>query len=241
MADEIERIKTGVDGLDNLLFGGIPVGSQVLVAGGPGAGKTLLSFEILYHAAQNGVPTAFIALEEQPKTVIKNAKYTFSSFDSIDELIEKKLLVVNGEDLALKVSTPTDSTMYSFGNILSEIESIIKDNGAKIIVIDSISIIKLMMDSAFSYRKAMISLVSSLRRLNVTGIITSDIPSTERDAIKFSQEFFIFDGIIALYQSSLENRREPSLEVLKMRGSNHSWMLSPYEITSEGFRVFTGD
>ncbi|MEM0149269.1 MAG: ATPase domain-containing protein, partial [Candidatus Micrarchaeaceae archaeon] len=222
-------------------FGGIPVGNQILIAGGPGTGKTLLSFEILYNCAKRGIPSAFIALEEQPQTVIKNAKITFSKFSDIDSLIAKEMLIVGGEDPAIRVLTPTDSQIYSFGNMISDVESIIKENGAKVAVIDSISIIKLMMADAFSYRKSMIALVSNLRRLGVTGFMTSDIVSTERRNIRFSQEFFIFDGIIALYANGQEDRRIPTLEVLKMRGSNHSWMLSPYEITNEGIRIFSGE
>ncbi|MGC8651693.1 MAG: ATPase domain-containing protein [Candidatus Micrarchaeia archaeon] len=241
MEDQVERIKTDIEGLDNLLFGGIPVSNQVLIAGGPGTGKTLMSFEILYHCAKSGIPSAFIALEEQPSTVVRNAKITFAKFPDIDELISRKALIVDGEDPALRVTTPSDSQMYSFGNMLSDIEAIVKENGAKVIAIDSISIIKLMIGDPFVYRKSMIALVSNLRRLGITSIITSDISSTERTNLKFTQEFFIFDGIIALYANGQEDRRIPTMEVLKMRGSNHSWMLSPYEITEDGFRIFAGE
>jgi len=241
MDDQPERIETGISGLDNLLFGGLPINNQVLIAGGPGTGKTLMSFEILYNCAKRGIPAAFIALEEQPQTVVKNAKITFNKFNDIDDLIKSRVFIVDGEDPALRVSTPTDSQMYSFGNMLSDVESIIKENKSKIIVIDSISIIKLMIGDPFAYRKSMIALVSNLRRMGVTSIMTADITSAERSKITFSQEFFIFDGIIALYANSEADKRIPTMEVLKMRGSNHSWMLSPYEITEEGFKIFTGE
>ncbi|MCL4374202.1 MAG: hypothetical protein M1360_03530 [Candidatus Marsarchaeota archaeon] len=241
MDSDEERVKTYIDGLDSLLFGGVPTGNQVLIAGGPGTGKTLMSFEILYNCAKNGIPSAFIALEEQPKNVIKNAKKTFSKFPDIDDLISKNKLIVDGEDPALRVTTPSDSQMYSFGNMLSDIEAITKENDARVIAIDSVSIIKLMIGDPFAYRKSMIALVSSLRRKGITSFITADVSSSDRDKIRFSQEFFIFDGIVALYANGQEDRRVPTLEVLKMRGSNHSWMLSPYEITEAGFRIFTGE
>ncbi|MCL5102466.1 MAG: hypothetical protein M1544_03875 [Candidatus Marsarchaeota archaeon] len=72
--DDINRIKTGVSGLDSMLDGGVPEYNQTIIAGGPGAGKTLLSFEILYHNAKAGIPGAFIALEEKPEVLLNNVK-----------------------------------------------------------------------------------------------------------------------------------------------------------------------
>ncbi|MGC8669917.1 MAG: ATPase domain-containing protein [Candidatus Micrarchaeia archaeon] len=241
MDNQPNRIKTDIAGLDDLLFGGIPETNQVVIAGGPGTGKTLMSFEILYHNAKNGIPVAFIALEEQPKTVIKNAKLAFSKFTDIDALIDKRIFIVDGEDPALKISMSTDSQMYSFGNILSDIEAIVKENNAKVIAIDSITVLKLMLGDPFTYRKAMLSMISSLRRLEVTSIIVSEITSLQRADMKSSQDFFLFDGIINLYADTGSDKRVPILEILKMRGSKHSWMLSPYEITDTGFKVLSGE
>ena len=242
MAEEeqkIERVSTGIDGLDTVLYGGVPVKSQTIIGGGPGSGKTLLSFEILYHNAKKGVPCAFIALEEQPETVINNVKKTFTSFTDIDELISKNLLVVGGEDVASKVQVGSDSESYSFGNVVSDIENLVKSNEAKCIVIDSISLLKLMLGNLLLYRKSMVALAANLRRLGVTGFLTIELPSTDRNEMTFSPEFFIFDGTMVMYQNWEENKRALNIEVIKMRGSNHSLALAPYEITSRGFRVFS--
>jgi circadian clock protein KaiC len=234
-----DRISTGIDGLDTLLYGGVPINNQTIVAGGPGSGKTLLSFQILYNNAKKGIPGAFIALEERPNSIIKNVKKTFTSFTDIDELIEKETIVVGGEDITTKVDAGSDSEAYSFGNVVSDIESIVKSNNSKCVVIDSISLMKLMLGNLLLYRKSMVALSANLRRLNVTGFLTIELPSTERTAMTFSPEFFIFDGTIVMYQSWEENKRTLNIEVIKMRGSNHSLSLSPYEITTRGFRVFS--
>ncbi|MDE1868824.1 MAG: hypothetical protein KGH60_02555 [Candidatus Micrarchaeota archaeon] len=234
-----DRVKTGITGLDAMLGGGIPSTDQIIIAGGPGAGKTLISFEILYHNAKAGIPTAFIALEEQPNTVVKNAKQAFPEFTDIDDLINSKLLFVDGEDPASKITPSSDSQTYSFGNVVSEIEGIIKVNNAKVVVIDSISLLKLMLPDKLIYRKSMIALVSNLRRLGVTTILTSEISSYERSRLKFNEEFFIFDGLVTMYQTGEEDKRVFALEIVKLRGSAHSKALSPYDITSQGFRIFT--
>ena len=81
---ELARIKSGIEGLDSMLDGGIPEHNQTIIAGGPGAGKTLLSFEILYHNAKAGIPGVFIALEEKPEVLLSNVKQAFKEFKDID-------------------------------------------------------------------------------------------------------------------------------------------------------------
>ncbi len=60
----MELIKTGIAGLDDLLNGGIPRGNQVLISGGPGTGKTMLSLEFLVRNAINGRKGIFFNSEE---------------------------------------------------------------------------------------------------------------------------------------------------------------------------------
>jgi KaiC/GvpD/RAD55 family RecA-like ATPase len=233
------RVKMGIAGLDAMLYGGVPEQSQMLIAGGPGSGKTLLAFNILYNAAQAGTNAAFITFDEQPETVIKNAKEAFSDLTDIDALIDSRKLIVDGTASALRITTETTDTMYSFGNIVSDLEGMIKSNDAKVVVIDSISLLKLMLGDPFAYYKSMLALVSNLKRIGVTSFLTTELRSTERKNLRFSPEYFIFDGILAMYQSGEEERRVLTMEIIKMRGSNHSLTLAPYEITSAGFRIFT--
>ncbi len=238
---EISRIKTGIEGLDSMLDGGVPERNQVIIAGGPGAGKTLISFEILYHNAKSGIPGVFIALEEKPEVLLANVKQAFKDFKDIDDLIKKQLIIIDGEDPSTRLQTESDSASYSFGNMISDIESIIRRNNAKCVIIDSISLLKLMLVDKYHYRRSMLMLMSNLRRLNVTTFLTVEIDFADRSKLKYSPEFFIFDGIIMLYQTSREDRRTLTAEVVKMRGTDHSWALAPYEITSSGFKVYTID
>ncbi len=239
MSDETGKVKTGIVGLDSILFGGVPAGNQTIIAGGPGSGKTLLSFEILYRNAKKGIPVAFITFDEHPAKLLDNVKKTFVEFTDLDELIKKGLFIVDGKEPASDVFSQAYPDDYSFGNMVSYIEGVIRTNNAKVLAIDSLSVIKLMMNNKLSWRRSMVAMISNLRRLGVTAILTSDIMTSEREELRFSQEFFIFDGVIMMYQSGQEDKRVLTMEVVKMRGSNHSWALSPYEITSHGFKVFT--
>ncbi len=235
----MDRIATGVQGMDDMLFGGVPVGNQVIVAGGPGSGKTLLSFEVLYHNAKKGIPGVFLALEERPDELLKNIKEVFTGFDDLDDLIAKKMILINGEDTSRRLLSDSGSSSYAFGNVVSDIEAAIREIGAKLVVIDSISLLKLVVSNELTYRRSMLALTSDLRRLGVTSLLTVETSSSERKGLKFGPEFFIFDGIVIMYQSGEEYKRSLTAEVVKMRGSDHSWALTPYEITSDGFRMFT--
>jgi circadian clock protein KaiC len=216
----------------------------VILAGGPGAGKTLTAFEYLYHGAKEGITSVFFALEEEPERVIENAKLAFTEFKDIDALVKNKKLVIDGEDLVnlLKGGTSSDSSaQYEFGKVISNIESVVVASGAKRVVIDSLSVLDMMISDPFAYRRAMLGLVSKLRRLGVTSILTAEMPTPERNKLKFRTEFFIFDGIIVMYAKGEEEKRMLAMEVIKMRGEKHSFVTTPYEITSGGINVISAE
>ncbi len=236
----IERLKTGIDGLDNMLTGGVPLHNHTIITGGPGCGKTLLSFEILYNNARDGIPGTFIAFEERPQDVLRNAKNAFAELDDIDDLIEKKMLNIVGEEMPQKIeSGETEEPTYAFGNIVSYVEDVIRQTGSKAVVLDSISLIKLMLGEKLTYRKSMISLMANLRRLNVTSFITVEMSSLDKADIRFTPEFFLADGAIAMYQSGNNEKRALNMDIIKMRGTSHSFAYAPYEITPKGFKVFS--
>jgi KaiC/GvpD/RAD55 family RecA-like ATPase len=237
---DADRILTGVPGLDQMLYGGVPVTNQVLIAGGPGAGKTLLTFEILYNNAKQGIPCLFITLEEDPADVLKNVKSAFTEFDDIDDLMNKKLISVMSAELPIESVGGDKEVGGSFVKMMSKMEEVVKSMGAKCIGIDSLSLLKLLSTEtdALTYRRAILGLISTLRRLGTTSFLTIELNSAERKEIKFSSEFFIFDGIFMMYQSEGNEKRSLNLEVIKMRRSNHSLSFAPYEITPKGFKVF---
>ena len=237
----VNLVKTGIEGLDSILYGGIPEFNQIVLAGGPGSGKTLLSFEFLYRNAKMGNPGVFFALEETSKKIIENAKSAFSNFDDIDELIDKGLITINSEDPSVHIQQSEGSSSYEFGKVLSDIESTVSSAKANRVVIDSISLLGLLVNDPLAYRRSMLALVSNLRRLGVTSILTAELRTPERDKLVFKPEFFIFDGIIVMYQVGKEEKRKLAMEVIKMRGNNHSFVTTPYEITPKGFKIYAAE
>lgn len=237
-------VKTGIEGLDAMLYGGIPEGNQVILAGGPGAGKTLTSFEYLYKSAKMGFTALFFALEEEQGRVLDNAKSAFSEFGDIDELVKSKKLIIDGEDLTnvLHAASSSDgSSQYEFGKVVSDIESMVVSTGAKRVVIDSLSVLDMLISDPIIYRRSMLALAANLRRLGVTSLLTAEMPTPERSKLRFKAEFFIFDGIIIMYEKGEQDKRMLAMEIIKMRGSQHSFVTTPYEITPKGINVIAAE
>jgi len=225
----MEKIKTGIEGLDELLFGGIPVGNQVFVVGGPGTGKTLLCNEFLLHGAEDGERGIFFALEEPATSVIKNTIETFSA------LPFKKYIDSN---LISYVDVSLEKEEYSMGKFAQTLEEEIKKRDSKRVVIDSATLVKYLSTDLLSYRKNMVGVLQKLKSLNVTTLLTGELNTLKREII-FEPEHYIADGVISLYNILSDSKRFLGLEILKMRGTKHSKMFVPFEITPEGIKVKT--
>ncbi len=236
-----ELVKTGVRGLDAMLYGGIPKENQVIIAGGPGAGKTLLAFEYLYRNAQMGNVGIFFALEEDPKKIIHNVKSAFPNFEDIDELIKNEKIIINGRDISEGVFDKFENINYEFGRIVTDMEGLITSKNATRAVLDSSSALELLVKDPTTYRRSMWSLVANFRRLGVTSLLTSELHSPDRSKLAFRPEHFIFDGMLVMYQSGEDVKRIMALEVIKMRGFKHSFITAPYDITTSGFKVFSAE
>ncbi len=233
-----QRINTGISILDKMINGGIPEGNQVALAGTAGSGKTLTAFEFLYNNAKEGKKGLFFSLEEAPEQIIENAKDAFTDFKDIDKQIANGNLKIEGADIKETIrgaGNGDESQMnYLFGSVVNQIASSIKSTQATRVVIDSLTTFKLLIRDPLAYRMLSLNLVDVLKNLNVTSMLTLEIQTGSRERLKYQPEFFIYDGIIVLYAIPEERSRIQSLEVLKMRGTKHSFKTVPYVVTSSG-------
>ncbi len=234
-----ERVGTGIEGLDKMLNGGIPRGNQVVIAGGPGTGKTLLCLEYLYKSALAGNTSIFFSMEEDTNMLLANMKEAFSEFTEIDHLILEKKLIIHGTDQASSlIQRDKKGNVFAFTTTIADIESTLLETNAKTVAIDSLSVMKLFVKDPFEYRSVSTSLVTMLRKQNATALLTIEIETPEKERLLFEPEFFIYDGIIVMYLSGgVEENRVPTIEVIKMRGTKHSFATVPYEITPDGINL----
>ena len=228
-SDYMERVKTGIAGLDEMLNGGIPIGRHVAVYGGPGTGKSSFSFEFLYQGAKLGEPGLYITLEETTEDILDNMKNTFPLLKDTNKLIESK---------ALEIVKPEKLELEEVANVL---EDRITSTGIKRAVIDSATMIRLSFKNDIEYRQTLFEFLSLLRNLDVTTITTVEATSPRKEEMKFDIEHFVMDGIINLYNLDKEDRRVRALEIFKMRGTDHSRNLVPFKVTPSGIKVYVGE
>ena len=224
----MERVQTGVPGLDKLLDGGLPRDSSVLLSGASGTGKTILSMQYIYEgAAQFNEPGIFVALEGS----LKSSSWDMQNFNwDIQPLQEKKLMTI----YRMKLDYARDSRMIT-DRIKEELELIAKtvnDVGAKRLVVDSTTSFGIWMEQT-EFRPKLFEFLNQLKDLNCTTIFTSETSDARTKFSAFGVEEFVADGVIALYLVP-PNR---SVFVRKMRGTNHSKNVHPFEITSKGIVV----
>ncbi|MBN2067886.1 MAG: KaiC domain-containing protein [Candidatus Diapherotrites archaeon] len=224
----MERVKTGISGLDQLLQGGFPSDSNVLVSGGNGTGKTIFSMQYVYNgAAQFKEPGIFVTVESNAKSIA----WDMQSFNwGIHELQEKKLFNIFRMSLGFAKSDRYVSDKIS--EQLRLIESKVKEMNATRLVIDSTTAFATWMES-FEFRPRLFEFLDGLKDLGCTTLFTSETSGGKTDFSAFGVEEFVADGVIALYFVP-PNR---SIFVRKMRGTGHSTSLHPFEITNAGILI----
>lgn len=216
------RTKTGVPGLDDILFGGIPQNNLVVVSGDPGSGKTGLVLEFLYNGiVKYNEPGVYISLEESAEEIINFAE--LFGWD-IKTLMDKKLLNIITVEL------------YDFDKLKNTIEDEVSRMKAKRLVIDPGVVFRLYFDRELDARKRILSLGRMLKRIGCTAIITNEI-SLEKSSSLFGLEEYVADGVILLYHTKLEDRFIRSIGILKMRGTKISEKLHPLRITDTGIKI----
>jgi KaiC/GvpD/RAD55 family RecA-like ATPase len=218
------RIKSGIPGFDELIEGGFPEGSSVLVSGGPGCGKTIFCLEYLYYGAkQFRDPGAYITLEEGPHNLWWNM-----------QRFKWDLLPLEKENL-LKIYKfePTDDMRNDAEKQIQKIIDTAKAINAKRLVIDSITAFSFWIDSPEKIRYAIYRLVEELRKINCTTLLTCETEGSKTKASHFGVEEFLVDGVVMLHLQPPHR----FLWVRKMRGTSHSKTIHPMDITETGLIV----
>ncbi|MFH1394256.1 MAG: ATPase domain-containing protein [Candidatus Micrarchaeota archaeon] len=225
----MERVKTGINGLDELLMGGVPTRKHVALYGGPGTGKTSFGFEFIYQGAKMGENGVYISFEESPEDIVGNMKSTFPKMDDIDSLVKAgKMEVLKPAKLELE-------------DLVELLKKKVKSNNVKRLVIDSATMIEMSFKSDLEYRRSLFDFLTFLRKLDLTSMMIVESPTSKKEQMRYGLEHFIMDGIINLYSVSMEEKSVRSLEVFKMRGTDHSRDLVPYKVTPTGMKIYVGE
>lgn len=227
----MERLKTGVPGLDEMLQGGLPKNHIVVVMGSFGTGKTTLGLQYLVEGLRNNEPCIFISLEEDKESILRNA--ASFGWDLSGALQSKKLGLFKLE--------PSDAKT-TITRIKSELPKFVKSFGAKRVVIDSVSLLNMMFSDENERRSNLFNLCQLLRSTGATTLLTAEVkdenPRSSRDGLAE----YTADGVLLLQSDESREGGEVQLtiRILKMRRTGHSRRVKPYSITDKGIVVHAG-
>ncbi len=225
----MNRVQTGIAGLDEMLNGGIPKRRHIALNGGPGAGKTSFGFEFVYRGAKMNENGVYITLEETEEDILANMKNTFPLLTDIDDLVKSK---------KIEIVKPDKLDMVHVAEIL---EDRIVSNKVSRATIDSATMIRMAFEHEIEYRQTLFEFLSLLRNLDCTTITTVEASTSRKEDMRFDIEHFVMDGIINLYNLDRGEKRIRALEIYKMRGTDHSRDLVPLKVTPSGIKVYVGE
>jgi len=229
----VKRFKTGISGLDDMLYGGIPQGSQTMIMGSPGAGKSLMTFQILYNNAKSGVPCTLILLDQKRNKFIKNALAAFPNCKDLADLEKSHMLTIH-ENTAEEKFTSRETVMLFISGILNAVQ----DDNPKIVAIDSVSILRSISDDDRSFTIMINKISDSLETMGVTALTTIEVSDkVDGDEIPGLYEESMFDGIIRIKATTTDAGTQHSIAILKLRYSNYDASSNPMEITPDGIVV----
>jgi len=172
----MEKIDSGIEGFDKLLYGGIPKGRAYLVSGEPGTGKTIFSLQYLLEGIKQGEKSIYISIDEKPEHVILDAASL--GWDLKPHLESGALQIID-------VTSYFSSSKVDVNRVIDDILGYVKKSGATRLAIDPIA------PMVFS-EKAMPDVVEYIRKLifaiedntGCTTLLTSYVPvGSERSAV----------------------------------------------------------
>jgi len=233
----LERVKTGIPGMDEILNGGIPRRNVVLLSGGPGTGKSIFGQQFLYSGLQAGEPGVLVVLEEHPVQV----RVSMSQFGWDVRPYEEKGIFAVVDAFTAGIGEAAKRERYvvrapdDFQTLLDVVRAAVKDLNARRVVIDSVT--TLYITKPMLARGVVMQLKKALSGLGCTSILVSQVSVTERGFGGPGVEHAA-DGIIRLDLDEIDGTLYRSLIVWKMRGTRHSMRRHPFEITDKGITVY---
>jgi len=228
----IQKVPTGIAGLDEITQGGLPARRVSLVCGGPGCGKTVLAMEFLVNGIrEHGEPGLFVSFEERPENLIDN----FSSFGfDLETLIKSKQLKILHVDIA--GANLLEAGEFSLDGLLVMLEHAIKSTGTRRLAMDTMETIFSSLSHTENLRIEIAKLFRWLGDQGVTTIITGE--RGKEQLTRHGFEEYVSDFVMLLdhrIDNQISKRR---LRVLKYRGSDHSKDEYPFLVSNHGFLAF---
>ncbi|HSL59111.1 MAG TPA: ATPase domain-containing protein [Acidimicrobiales bacterium] len=220
----IDRLASGVDGLDHVLAGGLTPSSIALISGAPGSGKTILAQSYVFENASTAHPAVYLSTVSEPFDKILRFGQQLDAFD-----VDLVGTAVFYEDLGHALVTD------GLDGVLAIIDGVLTGRRPSMLVIDSFKALAAFAGSDAGYRRFLHDLAGRLTALPLAALWIGEYEASD---VAVCPEFAVADTVVHLGTRRTADREERRLSVLKHRGSGFAAGEHAYRIGPSGLRVF---
>ncbi len=221
----LARISTGVRNLNEILGGGLPEHSLTVFAGTPGAGKTILSQQIVFKNASIESKAIFFQTLSEPTA--KTLKY-IKQFDFYDQ---SKLDDGSIEFIDLGDILRLDGLEKAIELMMNHVARL----KPSFVIIDSFKVFEDLAKNKEDLRKFTYEIAINLMAWQCTALLLGEFT---RNEIEKNPLFSIVDGIIILTHYAEAGEEQRFIQVSKMRGTNHSRDEHTFTIKDSGLEIY---
>ncbi len=223
------KVNTGIQGLDEVLEGGLPVGRTTLITGGPGTGKTVMALELAYRLATAGRPALMLSFEERADALRTNAATLGFDLAELEEAKALKLTYAEPPTKAVR------SGEFDLRGLLALLGGQVEALGVQVVVLDAIDQLMRTFDDPERVRTELHAVHDWLLDHQLTGVLT--LKADPNGELQYPFLGFLTDCVLHLDQRMEGQVRTRRLRVVKYRGSGFLSNEYPYLLSASGVIV----
>ena len=229
--ESLPKAPTGIQGLDEVTGGGLPLGRPTLLCGSAGSGKTMLAAEFLVHGAVDyGEPGVFMMFEEDAEELAQNLRSLGVDLEKLQK--QKKIAV---DHVHIERNEIQETGEYDLEGLFIRLGHAIDSIGAKRVVLDTIEALFSGLPNHAILRAELRRLFRWLKDRGVTAVITGE--RGEQSLTRYGLEEYVADCVILLDHRIVDQVSTRRLRVVKYRGTEHGTNEYPFLIGAHGISV----
>ncbi|MDZ4821179.1 MAG: ATPase domain-containing protein [Planctomycetota bacterium] len=223
---KINKLPTGVPGLDEILGGGLPEFSFNIIAGAPGCGKTTMAHQFIFENATPERPALYFTVLGEPALKMLRYQQQYTFFDI--EKLNSSIRFINLSQVLFD---------HGLAGILKEITKEIEAANPGIVVVDSFrTVVRNVLENEVQVQGFLQDLGLLLTSWEATTFLIGEYVETE---LRDNPVFTVADGLFWLYQNVERNSVVRKLQIMKLRGQASVPGMHTFRITDAGVQAFS--